>query len=187
MLVLSLYILLWIMVPLAGLIIGARLGLAAKWRATLLYSAATLTLAIMAYLAHDPFAVFLLTADLAYHDTYYVGTEMPNYYRIYAIVYGLSGLIHIGVAYTRPRLPVIITSSQFWLLHIGGLISILPLGWMAAHEQAIINEGTPRAPAAFWHSITKLGNSMSAISILLLLGLLLWAIWAKQRSANGVE
>ncbi len=185
MLVLSLYILLWIMIPLIGLIIGARLGLAAKWRAALLYSAATIALAIMAYFAHDPFVVFRLAVDSAYLDRDFTGIDTPNYYRIYAIVYGVSGLIHVGIAYIRPRVPVIITSSQFWLLHIGALISILPMGWTIAHMKAIINEGTPRVPSAFWHSVTKLGNSMSAISILLLLGLLLWAFWAKQRSANG--
>ena len=68
MLVLSLYILLWIMIPLIGLIIGARLGLAAKWRAALLYSAATIALAIMAYFAHDPFVVFRLSVDSAYPE-----------------------------------------------------------------------------------------------------------------------
>lgn len=185
MLVLSLYILLWVAIPLIGLIIGARLGLAAKWRAALLYSAATFGLAIMAYFAHDPFAVFRLTTDSANFDSDFAVGNTPNYYRIYAIVYGVSGLIHTGIAYIRPRLPVIITSSQFWLLHIGGLISILPMGWTITYMQAIINEGTPPVPTAFWQSISKLGNSMSAISILLLLGLLLWAFWAKQRSANG--
>lgn len=184
MLVLSLYILLWIMIPLIGLIIGARLGLAAKWRAALLYGAATLGLAIMAYFAHDPFAVFQHASDQAYQ----VGTETPNYYRVYAIVYGLSGLIHIGFAYMRPRLPVIITSSQFWLLHFGALVSILPMGWLAADTQVFITEAMQTGtPTPFSHSLVTLGNSMSAISILLLLGLLLWAFWAKQRSANVGE
>ena len=187
MLVLLVYILLWVMIPLIGLIIGARLGLAAKWRATLLYSAATFALAIMAYIAHDPFTVFRLAADNVAFDSDLVGIDTPNYYRIYAIVNGLSGLIHIGIAYTRPRLPVIITSSQFWLLHIGALIAILPMGWTTTQMKAIINEDTPRVPAAFWHSITKLGNSMSAVSILLLLGLLLWALWAKRQSASVDE
>ncbi len=185
MLVLSLYILLWVAIPLIGLIIGARLGLSAKWRATLLYSAATLGLAIMAYFAHDPLAVFRLAIDSTSLDSGFSEIATPNYYRVYAIVYGVSGLIHIGIAYIRPRVPVIITSSQFWLLHIGGLISILPMGWAIAHMQTIINQGTPQGPIAFWQSITKLGNSMSAISVLLLLGLLLWAFWAKQRSAGG--
>ena len=187
MLVLSLYILLWITIPLIGLIIGARLGLPAKWRAALLYSAAILALSFMAYFAHDPFTVFKLTIDRAYHDTYFAMEDTPNYYRVYAIVYGLFGLIHIGIAYTRPRFPVLTTSSQFWLLHIGALISILPMGWTITRMQAIANEGAPRVPSAFWLSITKLGNSMSAISILLLLGLLLWAFWAKQRSASVDE
>ncbi|PHQ98875.1 MAG: hypothetical protein COB39_07015 [Marinosulfonomonas sp.] len=187
MLVLSFYTLLWVAIPLIGLIIGARLGLAAKWRATLLYSAATLALAIMAYFAHDPFTVFRLAANNASLDSDITMAETPNYYRVYAIVYGLSGLIHIGIAYMRPRLPVIITSSQFWLLHIGALVSVLPMSWIITNDQAFIAQDMQTGPPPFWHSLVTLGNSMSAISILLLFGLLLWAFWAKQRFASGDE
>ena len=185
--VLSLYILVWILAPLVGLIAGARLGLAARWRTTLLYSAATIALSAMAYFAHDPFVLFQLSTDRAYHDTYFTVVETPNYYRVFAIVYGASGLIHAGIAFWRPTLSVLITSSQFWLMHIGVLLPVIPMGWALTHIPSFIGDETFPLFEMIARSATLLGNSMSAIAVLLLIGLLLWAIWAKSRSADRVE
>jgi hypothetical protein len=175
------YATLWMLVPFAGLVIGTRLTLARQWRAAMLFATTVTALALTSLFLADPMLLILSPTDPAYLKI--TGTGTPsNYYQEQAAVYLVEMLVMLLLTYMRPNISVTLSTTQFWLLHSGVLVSLVPPGLWAVNQ--VPGSVTPPQNPGMSNTIAAYGSILIVLSMLVLVWLILWTIWSRVKSLS---
>ncbi len=182
--ILYIYCAVWIAVPLLGLVIATMAGVAKHWRGLMFYLSALIALGVSALFIADPLKMFLDTIDPDFYRQI-KRADAGNYFLSQLANYSVLALGMGLVTFIRPHVSVMLVSVQFWLFHLGALISIVPLAWWAMQQEP----GPLVAPAnpGAWSIIATYGIILILLSVLLLLGLVMWAFWTKMKTAGAKE
>lgn len=182
--ILYIYCAVWIAVPLLGLVIATLAGVAKHWRGLVFYLSALIGLGVTALFIADPLKLFLDTIDPDFYGQIKRG-DAGNYFFAQLANYSVLALGMGLVTFIRPHISVLLTTAQFWLFHLGALVSVVPLAWWAMQQEPgpLVAPSNPGA----WSIIATYGIILILVSVLILFGLVFWAFWTKLKFTGAKD